>query len=109
MPRKKQLKVSGSLITSFSVEVKKVKSDHSDSLIDVIHLDIHADGDVYKYDIRKDERAPDINETRDQIEASLEKARNDFLKVEISEYTERFYLFFKVQGVCNAQYTGYRI
>jgi len=109
MPRKKQLKVSGSLIANFSVDVKKVKSENSDGLIDVIHLEIYADGDVYKYDIRKDDRAPDINKTRDYIEASLEKAKEDFLKVEISEFADRFYLFFKVQGIGQTQYTGYRI
>jgi len=109
MPRKKQLKVSGHSITHFKVEVKSVKSEHTDDLIDVIHLEIHTDEDIYKYDIRTDERSPDINATKCYIEDSLEKAKRDFLKVEISEYTERFYLFFNVQSIGQTRYTGHRV
>lgn len=108
MPKKKQLKVSGSEITGFNVKVKKIKSEHADALIDVLLLEIHADGDVYKYGIRKDDRAPDLTSAMNYIEASLEKAKEDFLKVEISEYAERSYLFFKVQGIGQTQYTGNR-
>ncbi|SHF56676.1 hypothetical protein SAMN02745753_02206 [Marinomonas polaris DSM 16579] len=109
MPRKKQLKVSGNSITSFSVQVKQVKSDHGDVLIDIVDLQISTIDGVYKYDIRKDVRAPDIYATRDYIENSLEKAKKEFLKVEISEYTERMYLFFDVKSIGRVQYTGYRV
>lgn len=109
MPRKKQLNVNGHSIAHFSVEVKSVKSEHTDDFIEVINLEIHVDEDIYRYDIRKDERAPDIHATRDYLEASLERAKRDFLKVEISEYTERFCLFFIVKDIGRTQYTGYRL
>lgn len=109
MARKKQLKISGRSIVSFTVQVKNIKSNHADTYIDVIDLEIRTNEDEYKYDIRVDERAPDIHETRDYIEASLNKAKEDCLRIEISEYTERNYLFFKVQSIGQTQYTGYRV
>lgn len=109
MPRKKQLKVNGSSITEFSVQVKTVKSTFDGSPIDIVDLKISANNDIYSYDIRKDERAPDVHATRDYIENSLNKAKEDFLNVEISEYTERSYLFFNVQKIGQVQYTGYRL
>lgn len=109
MPRKKQLKVNGHSITHFSVEVKNIKSEHTDAFIDIIFLEIHADGDTYNYDIRTDERAPDINATRNYIEDSLDKAKENLLKVEISEYKDRSYLFFNVQSIGQTQYTGHRV
>lgn len=109
MPRKKQLKVRGSSIMSFDVQVKKVNSSHADVQIDIVDLEIHTNDGVYKYDIRKDERAPNINQIRDYIEDALKKAQQDFLTVEISEYKERDYLFFEVKSIGRVQYTGYRI
>lgn len=109
MPRKKQLKVNGSSIGGFDVQVKNVKSDHAEMFIDVVDLEIHANGDAYRYDIRSDDRAPDVHQIRDYIENSLKKARQDFLKVEIAEYKERMYLFFNVQSIGQVQYTGYRV
>lgn len=109
MPRKKQLKVNGSSITGFSVKVKTVKSTYDGSPIDIVDLQISTDDGAYSYDIRKDERAPDVHATRDYIESSLNKAKEDFLKVEISEYTDRSYLFFNVQKIGQVQYTGYRL
>ncbi|MFM2482182.1 hypothetical protein [Celerinatantimonas sp. YJH-8] len=109
MPRKKQLKVSGSAIVGFSVQVKQVKSEHADALIDIVDLEITTNDDVYRYDIRKDVRAPDIHKTRDYIEDCLIKAQKGFLKVEMSEYKERMYLFFNVQSIGQVQYTGYRV
>ncbi|KAA8993878.1 hypothetical protein FJU30_26420 [Affinibrenneria salicis] len=103
--KKKKLNVNGHSITYFSAEAKSVKSEHTDEFINVIHTN----EDAYKYDIRADERIPDINVARDYIEASLEKAKQNFLKVEISEYKERFYLFFNVQSIGQIQYTGNRI
>jgi len=109
MPKKKKLKVNGSSITVFSVQVKTVKSAHDGSPIEIVDLQISTDDAVYSYDIRKDERAPDVHATRDYIEDSLNKAKKDFLNVEISEYTERSYLFFDVQKIGQVQYTGYRL
>lgn len=100
MPRKKQLKVSGSDILDFSVQIK---SEHE------VDLKITTNDDVYIYDIRKDTREPDINKIKDHIENSLSEVKNDFLRVEISEYPERSYLFFIVQGKNQVQYTGYRL
>ncbi len=73
---KKQLKVNGSSIVSFAVQVKKIKGEHGDALIDIVDLEINTDDDVYKYDLRKDERAPDVYITRDYINDSLEKAKD---------------------------------
>jgi hypothetical protein len=75
MPRKKQLKVNGSAITEFSVKVETVESTYDGSPIDIVDLRIFTGDDVYRYDIRKDERAPDVNATRDYIEDSLKKLK----------------------------------
>lgn len=109
MPRKKQLKVNGSEITGFSVQVKQVKSEHADVFINIVDLQISTDDAVYKYDIRKDDRAPDVNATKNYINTTLSKAKKDSLNVGISEYTDRSYLFFDVQKVGQVQYTGYRV
>lgn len=109
MPRKKHIKVSGSSIVDFSVQVKQMKSEDSDILIDIVDLEISTNDDVYRYDIRKDNRAPDIYKTRDYIEDCLKKAQRDLLKVRISEYKERMYLFFNVQNIGEAQYSGWRV
>lgn len=109
MPRKKQLNLSASSITNFRVEIKRIKSAHKEIFIDVIHLEIHTDADVYRYEIRTDERAPDINSTRDYIEESLGRAKEEFLKVRIAEYEDRLYLFLDVQSIGQTQYTGHRV
>jgi hypothetical protein len=108
MPRKKQLKVRGSAITDFDVAVKRVKSEHTDSLIDVIKLRIEVDELIYEYQLHKDERFSDLKSARDDIDASLKKAQVDFLNVEISENSDRSYLMFKVQGDATKQFTGVR-
>ncbi|WP_262071427.1 MULTISPECIES: hypothetical protein [Stenotrophomonas] len=108
MPRKKQLKVRGSTITSYDVAVKRIKSEHTDSSIEVIKLQIEADQVIYEYQLHKDENFSDLKMARDAIDASLKKAREDFLNVEISEYPERSYLTLKVQGESSKQFTGDR-
>lgn len=110
MPRKKQLKTRGSLISAFNVQIKQVESSFTDSMIDIVDLEVTtSDGVSYKYDIRQDEREPDLVNIKKHIEDCLQKARQEFLNVEISEYKERSYLFFKVQSIGQAQYTGFRI
>ncbi|MFY9260127.1 MAG: hypothetical protein WAO71_06395 [Gallionella sp.] len=109
MPRKKQLKAKGSEILSFSVEVSSVKSQHSDAMIDIVDLKIQTNEGEFCYQINSDDRAPDLLKIRHHIDGSLQKAKSDYLKVEISEYTDRFYLFFNVQDIGQQQYTGRRI
>lgn len=109
MPRKKQLKVKGGEILGFSVEIVSAKSNHSDALIDIIDLKIKTTDGDFCYQINTDDRAPDLLKIKQHVEGSLQKAKNDYLKVEISEYTDRFYLFFDVQGIGQQQYTGRRV
>lgn len=109
MPRKKRLKTNGNSIESFAVTESKVKSSHSDKDIDVVLLGVHTNYGEYNYQICSDTRAPDLNQIKTHIESSLQRAKEEFLNVEISEYSERDYLFFEVQGIGQQQYTGRRV
>ena len=109
MPRKKQLKTNGSLINSHQVVIGKIKSEHLNSEIEVVLLNIITNDGEYKYRINKDERAPDLNQIRDHIDTSLTRAKKEYLKVDISEYHERYYLFFEIQSIGRQQYSGSRI
>ncbi|MCK2087373.1 hypothetical protein MXC99_04170 [Thauera aromatica] len=109
MPKKKMLKTNGNSIQSFKVSESKIKSTHSDANIDVILLHVSINDDEYSYQIRRDTRAPDLNQIKTHIESSLQRAKEEFLDIEISEYSERNYLFFIVQSIGQQQYTGRRI
>ena len=109
MPRRKKLKTNGSSILSFSVNVETVKSNTMDTMIEIIILKITTNDGEFSYEICKDTRAPNLEQAKSHIEASLKKAKTDLLNIEISEYTERDYLFFEVQKIGQEQYTGRRI
>ncbi|MDP3877097.1 MAG: hypothetical protein Q8Q50_08955 [Methylobacter sp.] len=109
MPRKKKLKTNGNSIQSFEVAESKIKSNHSDANIDVVLLRVSTSDGEYSYQIHRDARAPDLSQIKTHIENSLQRAKEEFLNVEISEYSERDYLFFKVQSIGQQQYTGRRV
>ncbi|HCH3852793.1 hypothetical protein [Vibrio parahaemolyticus] len=109
MARKKQLKVNGSLIDAFSVGLVKVKHSFLDEMVDRISVKIEAEGQLYEYEISSDTRHPDFHRIQEHICSSIEAAKAGYLNVEVSEYTERNYLFFNVQKIGQEQYTGIRI
>jgi hypothetical protein len=109
MPRKKKLKTNGNAIERFEVAVSKVKSNHSNADVNVALLRVTTSDGEYNYEICSDTRAPDLNKIKTHIESSLQRAKEEFLKVEISEYSERNYLFFEVQSIGQQQYTGRRV
>ena len=109
MPRKKKLNVNGCSIINHSVVVEKVVNAHTGNLIEVVHLDVTTNDGTFRYEICKDERFPDLSRVRNYIDTTLDKARTDCLNVEMSEYVERFYLFFKVQENDQNKYSGRRV
>lgn len=109
MPGKKKLKVNGGSIKKFEVKVRTTDITCDNIPIEIVDLRIFTDEDVYRYDIRKDETHPDVCATKKHIEKSLDKAKKELLNVEVSEDAGKSYLFFKVQGIGQTQYTGRRI
>lgn len=110
MPGKKKLKTNGNSIESFEVAESKIKSNHSDTnIIDIILLRVSTGDGEYSYQIHRDTRAPDLSQIKNHIESSLQRAKEEFLNVEISEYSERYYLIFDVQSIGQQQYTGRRV
>lgn len=109
MPRKKKLKTNGNLIKRFQVAENKIKSNHSGADIDVVLLQVSTGDGEYSYQIHRDTRAPDLSQIKKHIESSLQRAKEEFLNVEISEYSERDYLFFYIQSIGQQQYTGRRV
>jgi hypothetical protein len=109
MPRKKKLKTNGNSIVSFEVAERKIKSNHSDTNIDVVLLRVSTGDGEFSYQIHRDTRAPDLSQIKNHVESSLQRAKEEFLNVEISEYSERDYLFFDVQSIGRQQYTGRRV
>lgn len=108
MSRKKKLKVNGSEITNHSVQVMQKKSRHTEDMVDFIHLNVTA-GQDFSYEIYSDERHPSLDTICSFIDATLSEARQSYRNVEITEYTERNYLFYKVQKEEQMQYTGVRV
>ena len=108
MSRKKKLNTNGNSIENFDVVVSKVKSIHSDKDVDVVLLRVNTSDGEYCYQISRDTRAPDLNQIKSHIESSLQRAKIEFMNVEISEDSERDYLFFEVQTIGRQQYTGRR-
>lgn len=109
MTRKKKLKVNGRSIIRYIVKVKTVKSKHTDDMIEIVFLSITTDEGIFEYEIYPDTRHPSVISIRDHIESLLNRAIQDYLNVEITEYKERTYLFLTVQKNPQEQYTGIRI
>jgi len=104
-----KLKTRGSQIKNFSVDIISVESLHKKGyFFDVINLKIDTDKN-FEYRIQSDDRFSDLQQIKQHIETSLQKAKTNFLNVEITEYKERDYLFFDVQSIGQNQYTGARL
>lgn len=104
-----KLKTKGSQIKNFNVNIISIESLHEkEYFFDVINLKIDTDKS-FEYRIYNDDRFPDLQQIKQHIETSLQKAKTNFLNVEISEYKERDYLFFDVQSIGQNQYTGVRL
>lgn len=104
----KKLDVTGSKITEYDLQVKDF--DESGIKFQRIYLTITADNESYKYEICEDRRFT-IAYLKDKIPQELDYAIANFNKVEISEYTERDYLFFHVhhKDFRQMQVTGRRL
>ena len=110
MPRKK-LKTNGSNITSFHTEIVTRPHKFMDNVsYNAVLLKVTtSDGNTFTYEITKDDRQPDLNVTQEYLNKTLSQAQRDFLNVEMTEYTERNYLFYKVQNHEQIQYSGERV
>lgn len=106
MGRKKKLKVNGSCVADFVAEVKRVDDPFLGS-IDKMLLEVSANGETFKYDIRKDTNHPDISVTKDLIAGLLHKARDEHLNLEINE--DRSNLRFRIQKNPIVIFTGFRL
>ena len=102
MPRQKMLKTNGSSISSFTVEITQVRRRLSNKMIDVINLNISTTDGDYSYRINSDTREPDLDIVRQHIHESLNRSKNDYLNVKISEKERNyFFLRFKMLGKNN--------
>jgi hypothetical protein len=109
MGRKKQLNVTGSHITNYNLEVKSFNENGFQ--FQRLYLIIEVDGqEFYSYEICEDTRFT-IEYLRNKIPEELNFAIVNFNRVEISEYTERDYLFFHVhhKDFRQMQVTGRRL
>ena len=104
---KKKLKTNGFNISEYKISVVPytVKSGET---YERLSLEVVAEKNTYAYDIHQDTCYPDIQTIKQHLETSLAKAVEEYLKVEISEYTERFYLIVEFQSIGRKQYTGRR-
>jgi len=109
MPRRKKLNTNGSTILSFSVNVENVQSKHVDTKLKIIALRIGTNDGEFIYKIHSDTRVQNLTKAKEHIKSSIQKAKTDFLNIEISEYIERNYLFFEVQNIGGQQYSGFRV
>ncbi len=103
----KKLKTNGSRISSYQVSVTPYPAESGETY-NKISLVVVAESIKYTYDIHQDTCYPDIQTIKQHLETSLAKAVEEYLKVEISEYTERFYLIVEFQSIGRKQYTGRR-
>ena len=106
---RRQLSVSGGKITKFNASIQNKLNADGTAHIDYVKLDIEAEDDVWEYDIRSDDRAPDLGRIVSELNNALTQAKIDFSKVEIKEYKDRFYLFVDVKGHLDRQYTGEKV
>ena len=109
MGRKKQLNVTGSHITNYNLEVKDFNENGMQ--FQRLYLNIEVDRqELYSYEICEDTRFS-IVYLINKIAEELNFAIENFNKVTISEYPERFYLFFQVHhnGFSQMQVTGRRL
>ncbi|HGS4438292.1 TPA: hypothetical protein ACMD15_003629 [Vibrio cholerae] len=110
MPRKK-LKTNGSNLTSFSTEIVTRPHKFMDNVSykAVLLTVTTSDGNTFTYEISADNRQPDLNVTKEYLNKTLSQAKRDSLNVEMTEYTERYYLFYEVQKYEQIQYSGERV
>lgn len=106
MARRKQLKVNGHEIEGVRTQVVAEKDTTTGLDIRVLRLDIESGGDTYSYEIR--EHGVDIHAVLDHVKKSLERARRDFLNVEIKEDKSSNRLTFNVQKTGLEIYRGWR-
>lgn len=73
---------------------RSVKSFSVQVIGNEAHVDIQTDRKKpHKYRIWKDERHPDIFEVARHLNAGLTQALNQSIKIDITEYLERMYVF----------------
>lgn len=108
MGHKKKLNVNGDQIT-YRLNVKDF--NESNIKFQRLYLDITVDEqEIYSYQICEDTRFT-IEYLKNKIPEELDFAMKNFNKVEISEYTDRNYLFFEVhhKDFHQMQVTGIRL
>lgn len=104
----KKLNLTGSQIQDYTLQVKDF--DENGIKFQRIYLSIFADNEAYKYEICEDTRFT-IEYLKDKISEELDYAVKNLNRVEISEYSERDYLFFQVhhRDFRQMQMTGRRL
>ncbi|WP_274056225.1 hypothetical protein, partial [Escherichia coli] len=63
---------------------------------------------LHQYRIAPDTRHPDINLIKAHLDEGFQQAKSEGLKVEISDYKERLYLYIRTPGNNLMQYSGCR-
>lgn len=105
MVRKKKFKANGGAMT-VSTFIQMIDEQGRASLN--IEL-IDSEGVKYFYEFCADERQGSLIQIEQRLKEDLQEAMQNFSKIEISEYAERFYLFVEIQGKPMQQYTGRRL
>lgn len=105
----KKLKSNGKSIDEYQVTIEKFTDSQKNEEHERIALSIKAEGFYYNYKIYKDTREPDILFIINTLENNIKRAITEYLNIEISEYTDRQYLFIKFQDIGQTQYTGNRV
>lgn len=77
--------------------------------LQVIHLTIVSEDQTLKYRIWADEREPNLSSILAELNAGFSNARNGNSDIEVTEYTERDYLFVKYPNGISKQYSARKI
>jgi hypothetical protein len=104
---RKKLKARGNEISSYQVDIVPFAVENEKQYYK-IDLQIVWESARYRYDIHQDQRHPDLAVIKEYLEQSFARASQELLKVEITEYKERDYIFIEFQNIAQHQYTGRR-
>lgn len=108
MPRRKKLKTTGRNVIRFDVAIKPEKSISGAGLVDFINLTIETEDDIFEYQIGRYPTQPSLVNIKEYLSGTLEKAKSEYLKIEIAEDSEQNRLHYSVQDFKIITYPGRR-
>jgi len=95
-------------VNNYSIAVKDNGNGYLNIYLEASLLNSSSNVTQRLYRISDDVRHPDLTQIYNHLDSGFRYAMQNSLNVEISEFSERMYLFIKTPGNAQMQYSGRR-